>query len=379
MATGVRGWWQRVVLPRLPGWLAARLGRPREPAWQRGLRLARRLGLLLLSLALFVFALQLMKEGAREAAPLLRDSLRLTNPVNALGAGWLFAYVVMSGSPVAAAALTFLAHQAIEPVEAYAMIAGSRLGASLIVLVIGFLYVLRGHERRGGLTTGLLSLVTTASIYLPALLLGYAVLQAGWLSGLQFRVGVVDLIDQLYGPAVEGLSSRLPALAIFGLGMVAVVASFSLFDRGLPPVRLRGRGFEQAARLVYRPVVMFLLGLAITTVSLSVSVSLGVLVPLSARGLVRRENVIPYIMGCNVSTFVDTLAVAVLLGSAEGLTVVLVEMLSVAAVSVVVLVSGFRLYERAVVRVVEWSLGSNRNLGLFMAALLLVPLTLVLL
>lgn len=338
----------------------------------------RRLGILMASLALFIFALQLMKEGARGAAPLVQESLRVTNPFNALGFGWVFAYVVMSGSPVAAAALVFLAHGALSPVDAFAMIAGSRLGASLIVLVIGALYVLRGHQRQRGLSMGLLSLVVTASIYLPALVLGYAVLQAGWLGGIRFRVGVLDLIDRAYGPLVGALAERLPGLAVFGLGMAAVVASFGLFDRGLPRMRLGRGGFGQAARLIYRPMAMFALGLAITAVSLSVSVSLGLLVPLSARGLVRRENVIPYIMGCNVSTFVDTLVVAVLLGSPEGFTVVLVEMLSVAVVSLAVLAVGFGAYERRIVRLVDWTLASGWHLAIFVAVLFLAPLVLVL-
>jgi len=53
----------------------------------------------------------------------------------------------------------------------------------------------------------------------------------------------------------------------------------------------------QVSRMVYKPMVMFALGAAITMVSMSVSVSLSILVPLSNRGIIRRENVIPYIMG----------------------------------------------------------------------------------
>ena len=82
---------------------------------------------------------------------------------------------------------------------------------------------------------------------------------------------------------------------------------------------------------------MFLLGSAVTVVSMSVSVSPGLLVPLSARGYVRRENVIPYIMGANITTFVDTLVASVLMNKPESFTIVLVEMLSVSIVSLIVL------------------------------------------
>ena len=54
-------------------------------------------------------------------------------------------------------------------------------------------------------------------------------------------------------------------------------------------------------------------GALVTLLTLSVSVSLSVLVPLNHRGYVRRENVIPYIMGAGITTFVDTLLAALLL------------------------------------------------------------------
>jgi hypothetical protein len=90
--------------------------------------------LFIVSLFLFILAITLMKEGARELAPLVRDSFRVDNPANSLGFGWLFAYIVMSGSPVAAAALTFFDAGVIDQLGTFTMITGSRLGASFIVL-----------------------------------------------------------------------------------------------------------------------------------------------------------------------------------------------------------------------------------------------------
>ena len=81
-------------------------------------------------------------------------------------------------------------------------------------------------------------------------------------------------------------------------------------------------------------------------ISMSVSVSLSILVPLSHRGFVRRENVIPYIMGANITTFIDTLLAAVLLDNPQAFTVVLVEMVSITIVSAFILLLVYRPYER---------------------------------
>lgn len=327
------------------------------------------------SVAAFVLALELMKAGAADATPLVSRLVRSDDLFGALGVGWLFAYVVLSGSPVAAAALTFLDSGVLSPVQAYAMIAGSRLGASMVVVLLGFLWILRGRGSRDGLTTGLLAMVVTATVQVPALVLGLVVLRHDLAPTVRFSLPFLDLLDRLLSPAVDAVAAVVPGPGLFLLGTVVIIGSFSLFDRALPEMHLPGR--ELVDQAVFRPVVMFAVGLAVTALTLSVSVSIGLLIPLSARGLVRRENIVPYVMGCNVSTFVDTLLVALLVQTSDGFTVVLIEMVAVAAISLLVLAIGFAGYQRRVDGLVDWALRTDRNLALFLGALVAVPLLLV--
>jgi sodium-dependent phosphate cotransporter len=332
------------------------------------------------SLYLFTVAITLMKDGARGIAPLVRNLLSLGNSANALGFGWLFAYTIMSGSPVAAAALTFFDVGVVDNLGAFFMITGSRLGASFIVLFLGFLYVLRGRDRATSLSMGLLSLMVTATTHLPGLLLGALLLQTGLLDSVQLRSGALlhSVIDPAVEPVVGVATSLLPQWAVFLVGLAVILVSFSLFDKCLPQMTIKESQLGWMSRLIYRPWVMFILGALVTLISMSVSLSLSILVPLSARGFVRRENVIPYIMGANITTFIDTLLAAVLLGSPAAFTVVLVEMLSVAVVSVVILAFFYRGYLHAMLRFVTWVTTSNRNLALFMVGIFVVPIVLML-
>jgi hypothetical protein len=184
-------------------------------------------------LALFMVAIELIKNGATGAAGLIERYLDINSPVNALGFGWFASYLVMSGSPVAAVSVAFLAAGAVEQLSAYAMIVGSRLGASFIVLFVGFMYVLRGHERRAGLTMGLLALVVTASVYLPALLVGGLLLRAEALDFVQLGQGAVlsSLLNQAMSPIVDLLSGFLPGWGVMLVGLVVLWVSFYLFDR----------------------------------------------------------------------------------------------------------------------------------------------------
>src|SRR5918998_18758 len=129
----------------------------------------RKLLIAVVAILLFILALELLKKGAGGLGPLLKESLGIRNAANTLGFGWLFAYVVLSGSPVAAISLSFFSSGTIDAVQTFAMITGSRLGASFIVLFVGFLYFMRGHQRGASIAIGILCLLVTASVYLPAM------------------------------------------------------------------------------------------------------------------------------------------------------------------------------------------------------------------
>jgi Na+/phosphate symporter len=342
----------------------------------------RKLAVAVAAILLFILALELLKRGAAGFGPFLKDTLRITNAANTLGFGWLFAYVVLSGSPVAAISLSFFASGTIDAVQTFSMITGSRLGASFIVLFVGFLYFLRGHQRAASISIGILCLLVTATVYLPAMGVGYWLLTRGVLDAIQFGTpgALTSVLDLIYDPivaAVIGVVGRWP-FVVFLLGMGTLLFSFNLLDRALPEIDAEGSGFERVGRLVYRPMAMFVLGMAVTSVTLSVSVSLSILVPLSAKGFIRRENTLPYIMGANITTFIDTLFATLLMGGSQAFTIVLVEMLSVAGISILILVLMYRWYEGGIVWLLDVIMRTNRGLAVFMGVMLVVPIGLLL-
>jgi sodium-dependent phosphate cotransporter len=347
--------------------------------WWQHIRVGK-IGLFGASLYLFIIAITLMKSGARGIIPLINNVFVISSGANSLGFGWLFAYLIMSGSPVAAAALTFFDAGVIDQLGAFTMITGSRLGASFIVIFIGFIYILRGRDRATSLSMGAISLTVTATTYLPGLLLGVFILNTGILNGIQLQSGTLltSIIDTIVEPVANLVINLLPHWAIFLLGLIIITISFNLFDKCLPQMTLKESQIGWVSRLVYRPLVMFILGGLITMISMSVSISLSLLVPLSHRGFVRRENVIPYIMGANITTFVDTLLAAVLLNNPAAFSIVLVEMVSVTIISFLILLLLYPTYQRITLNFINWVTASNRNLVIFMITILLTPVILLL-
>jgi Na+/phosphate symporter len=333
----------------------------------------------LAGLFVFILALQLMKAGARQFAPMLKETALLQTPLQALGLGWLGAYLVLSGSPVAAAALGLFNGGALTELQTFMMINGSRMGASFIVLFVGFLYMVRGHESKRSMTTGLLSMLTTWAIYVPAMLLGAYLLTSGALSNLHFSASaeLASFLDAIFDPIVAWITRWVPGLLVFVVGVLVILLAFNLIDHALPELKLTGSEFGETPSLLFRPSSMFLIGCAVTALSLSVSVSISLLVPLSARGYIRRENVIPYVMGANITTFIDTLVASLFMNNPASFTIVLVEMISVATVSLLILALIYRPYERQILSLAGRVTSTRRNFSLFMLLLVGLPLFLL--
>jgi Na+/phosphate symporter len=240
--------------------------------------------------------------------------------------------------------------------------------------------VLRGHNKATSLDMGLLSLTVTGSTHAVALIVGLALLQSEIMAGLQLKSGAIlnSVTDLIFTPLTTLALLYLPRWSLFLLGLGIILGSFNLFDKCLPQMTIKESQVGQVSRLVYRPWVMFLLGTAVTLISMSVSVSLSILVPLSHRGFVRRENVIPYIMGANITTFVDTLFAAVLLNNPAAFTIVLVEMVTIAIVSGLILLTMHRQYERGVLSFVGQLTTHDHYLAFFMVIIFVLPLLLLL-
>ena len=122
---------------------------------------------------------------------------------------------------------------------------------------------------------------------------------------------------------------------------------------------------------------MFGLGCAVALVTMSVSVALTVLVPLVAKGYAKREDIVPYIMGANITTLGDTLLAAFALNSAVAVRIVLAGMIATTILSVLLLAFFYPQLRRSIWRAQRAMVKSRPRLLAFTAALFAVPLSLI--
>lgn len=333
----------------------------------------------LIALFVFVGALQLLKTGAAGFGVLQEGGFLVRNADSTLGLGWLGALLVLSGSPIAATALALVAAGSISEIQGFTMLTGSRLGAAFVVLVVAVVYALRGGagERVKPVSTAVMALSTTALIYLPAAIIGLATLN--WAPfhdlDLQFPHQFADLIDLTYGWLLTRVET-LPSALVFLIGLLTLLASFKLIDAVMPTLDEEHLG-EARLGWLRQKWTMFGFGSLVALITMSVSVALTVLVPLVAKKYVKREDIIPYIMGANITTLGDTMLAAFALHSPAAVRIVLAEVIATSLLSVFLLAFFYPQLKRLIWRFQRQIVKSKPRLAAFTAGLFLIPLSLI--
>jgi solute carrier family 34 (sodium-dependent phosphate cotransporter) len=95
------------------------------------------------------------------------------------------------------------------------------------------------------------------------------------------------------------------------------------------------------------------------------------------KGYVKREAIVPYIMGANITTLGDTMLAAFLLGSPAAVRIVLAEVIGTTTVSVILLAFFYPQVRRAIWKFQRQIVKSRPRLAAFTAALFLTPLVII--
>lgn len=331
------------------------------------------------SVIIFLVALQFIRGGASSPDSIFKSLLIEKNPIHTLGLGWMASYLVLSGSPIAAAALALLDSGVLNELQAFTMVVGTRFGAIFVTVFFGLIYYWEGTHSKRSLAVGVLAYLTTFWVALGALIIGLPLLRF-FRFEFSLPLGMTDGLDDLLRPLVKAAMQVMPSWAVFGLGLALLMLSFKIVDKVLPDLRKHDIEHEKFMQMLGSPYAMFALGMLITLISPSVSVSCGILVPLYAKGYIRASRLVPYVMGANIATFSDTFLTALVLKNPlPAVHVVVTVVISIAVVSLGILIFGFSKYEMMIERWTDYFTENTARLALFLVIIFFVPLALLLL
>jgi Na+/phosphate symporter len=176
----------------------------------------------------------------------------------------------------------------------------------------------------------------------------------------------------------------VPALINFFGGLILLIVSFKLVDVLMPEL---SEDQLQGSRMNWlrHKWPMFGLGIVATVATMSVSVALTILVPLVAKGYVKREDLIPYIVGADLGTLVDKLIVAFIVGigvknpelAASPVRIILAEIIGTATVGLFIMTFVYKPFRSAIWRFQRQMLKSKSRLAAFTGSLLLIPVIII--
>lgn len=339
-----------------------------------------RIARIVLGILLFVFAIELLKGSTGAIVPQLDNFLGfMDNPANALGFGWLASYAMMSGYPVTVLALTLFDSAIITPSLAFFMINGSRLGASLIIILIGVVETFKNKDSDiiDNTSIGFLTLIITYTIVIPAILLGKLFIDTD-LIHTTFNLNFLAIIDNIYSLPVNFAISILGPLLSIISSLIILYYSLTIFEKPLREIKLENFKSSWINFLMERTHFSYIFGAALTLLSQSVALSIGIMVPLYINGFVQRRNLIPYIMGACVTTFGGTILAAIILRSSIAINISLTIMLANFIVSIFYL-SFYSKYYKTITATTNFFLADRNRLVLLTILIFIIPFILIVL
>jgi len=350
----------------------------------RALRYLWTLARLVFALGLFIGALQVIKAGAAGVEALTSGGFLVRNAGSTLGLGWLGAMLTLSGSPAVATALTLRAEGHISEIEGFTMATGGRLGAAFVVLLVAVLFAARREEgkRMAPISTAVMTLLITIAMYLPGATIGLFVLGSERFDSFSLASPPAfgNMIETIYGPLIDAIDTW-PSAVLFLGGLVLLVVSFKLIDALVP--ELDETKFE-GSRLEWlrRKWPMFFLGIFVTIATMSVSVALTVLVPLVGKGYVKREDLVPYIIGADIGTLVDKLLIAFLVGAnslhpASPVRIIFAEIIGVGLIGFLIMAFAYGPFRRMIWRSQRQMVKDRGRLAIFVGCLFATPIAII--
>lgn len=311
------------------------------------LRTALRVLALAALVALFVAALDVLgagasRLGAEAAGRLVRAA---GNPFLGLFLGILATSVVQSSSATTSLVVALVAGGSLSVGGAIPLVLGANIGTTVTSTLVAMGHITHPEEFRralSGATVHDLFNVAAVAVLLPLeLLFGVLSRPAAFLAD---ALGGAALPLRPVGSLASGLGGWvdrvLPGggLVLLAVGTVALLLAIRLSVALLRGAVLGASGRLLDRHLFGRPLRAMALGLILTALVQSSSVTTSLVVPLLGAGLLTTRGVLPYTLGANIGTTLTALLAALLLAgqattpaavafASAGLSVALVHVL----------------------------------------------------
>ncbi len=271
----------------------------------------------IVALYMFVFSLTLIKvSSASLGAGIFSLTRSGISEINAFGIGWLSTLITQSSGAAAATLIAFNLAGIIGPVVLIFMIIGTRIGTSITALFVAFLIHAKRRDFRHGFEIGMANLVYAIPIAIIMFLLEFFT-KFFYKTGEYFVVFGSpfkhDFIEIIVLPLIN-LLSFIPDHLKLVFGVLILIGSLKYIPKFM--INIWGEKYlkKKINSFLDKKWKSFWLGLGITALLISTSITITFLIPLVVTRITNLKRVIPYMIGANLGGVSEIILGGIVLG-----------------------------------------------------------------
>lgn len=344
---------------------------------------------LILSLYLFIFSIELLKNAALILGKNLINVISIIdNPLNALGTGWFLASIFQSSGTITTLTATLTGIGILALSTAIFIVMGANIGTTITSTIVSFFMKTKKRRdfRHGfeiALANGIYRILFITLFFIIEILF-HPLEKFGYFISSNIKETLLvkytpNLIDFLVGPLINLFTKYNPYLNLI-LAFFILFFILNLLTRSI----LEVLGGEKNARKIISkyfktPTRSLLIGILLTAILFSSSITISLLVPLTVLRLLNLKKAIPFILGANIGTGTDTLLAALIIAKPLAIALALIYIL-IDVIGVLIFLPNTNLIFKITKFISKRVLHvSRKKVLLFLIAFILIPIILILL
>lgn len=287
---------------------------------------------LLFFLYLFLFSLELMGASLKMFGKGLAETLiaTTTNPLVGLFIGILSTSIVQSSSSTTSIVVGMVAGGALNVTNAIPIVMGANIGTSVTNTLVSLSQIRRDMEFRRALSAAIVHdffNVLSVLVLFPLQYFTNFLGRAATLMGEKFQnIGGLNFLSPVKSvtmPLVELLKKWLGGhpWILFALSIILLLTALIRMVKSLKVLVVK-RAESLFDRYLFKTALRaFLVGLVLTAVVQSSSITTSLAVPMAGAGLLTLIQIFPYTLGANIGTTVTAILAALVTGNLAAIIV----------------------------------------------------------
>jgi len=288
--------------------------------------------LLIIFLYLFIFSLELMSTSLKMFGKEFARSLiyTTTNPAAGLFIGILATSIIQSSSSTTSIVVGMVASGALEISSAIPIIMGANIGTSVTNIMVSLAHINRINEFNRAFSAAIVNdvfnIFAVLVLFPIQIATNFLTISATFMGETFQYIGALTLLSpvkMMAYPLVDFLKEHLGSypLIIFILSLLLLLFSLKMMVNALRVLVVKKAELWFDKFLFKTAFHAFLVGLLLTAMVQSSSITTSLIVPMAAASLLTLKQVFPYTLGSNVGTTVTAIMAALVTGNLAAITV----------------------------------------------------------